>query len=110
MFTSNFSKDGHSLDAVSICRNAPLFFTGRTYKKLAPSYDISSEYKRTGDRERYTERYTNEVLSKLDPQTVYDELGPDAVLLCHENGSIFCHRHLVARWLNKNLNLNIEER
>ena len=50
----------------------------------------------------------------LDAQRVYEDLerlsnGRDCVLLCYEKSGDFCHRHLVADWLNKKLDLNIQE-
>ena len=33
----------------------------------------------------------------------------DIALLCFEKPSDFCHRHLVASWLNETMHLNIKE-
>ena len=33
----------------------------------------------------------------------------DVVLLCYEKPPQFCHRHLVAKWLEKELNIKVEE-
>ena len=55
------------------------------------------------------------VLSKLNPQQVFDELGDNAVLLCYEkyanieNGTTFCHRRMVAKWLEQNLGIKVDE-
>lgn len=94
---------------VSIAGKAPNNYTGREYKKLAPSYDIWKQYQDTKDFKRYTERYYNEILSKLHPEEVINELGDDAVLLCYEKPFDFCHRRLVAKWLKDNLNYEVKE-
>jgi len=39
---------------------------------------------------------------------VYEELGENAVLLCWEKDG-FCHRHLVADWLQEKLGIEIKE-
>ncbi len=110
MKTSNFSKwDKNCTNAISIAAKAPEWYTGREYKKLAPKYWFFKKYKEDGDEEFYTEQYYKEVLDKLDPQTVYDELGENAVLLCWEGHSKFCHRFLVAEWLEENLKITIKE-
>lgn len=96
-------------NAVSIAGKCPPWYTGREYKKLAPKYWFFKKYKEDGDKEFYTEQYQKEVLDKLDPQEVYNELGEDAVLLCWEVSNRFCHRHLVARWLEKELGIEIKE-
>lgn len=57
----------------------------------------------------YIENYQKEVLDKLNAKTVYEELGEDAVLLCWENTEKFCHRHLVAKWLENELGVEITE-
>ncbi len=36
-------------------------------------------------------------------------LGEDAIILCWEKSGKFCHRYLVARWIEKYLNIDIKE-
>lgn len=47
----------------------------------------------------YITEYYNQVLSKLDPKQIYDMIPKEGILLCYENNNEFCHRHLVAFWL-----------
>lgn len=109
MKTSYFAKYRDGVFAVSIAGRAPEGFTSRQYKKLSPKYWFFKKYKEDGDEKFYTEQYQKEVLDKLDPQIVYNELGEDAVLLCWEEPGKFCHRHLIAKWLSENLGIKIEE-
>jgi len=51
----------------------------------------------------YVAEYKRNVLSKLDPQKVYDELS-DSILMCWEVPVKNCHRRLVAEWLEKSPN------
>ena len=87
------------------------FWTGAEYKKLAPPYDII----KIDDEQLYTKLYYEQVLNKLNPVDVYNELGDNAVLLCYEKyddikaGKTFCHRRIVADWLEKNLNIKVDE-
>ena len=55
----------------------------------------------------YIEEYYKQVLSKLDPEVVYKELD-FSTLLCYEDSSEFCHRHIVAAWFNLFLGNTIE--
>lgn len=61
------------------------------------------------DEEQYEKMYREQILDKLDPLEVYNDLGEDAILLCYESytkceaGETFCHRHMVARWLEEEL-------
>jgi hypothetical protein len=59
-----------------------------------------------------------EILDRLDPTEIYDRLvafGDRPVMLCWEtasdchSGKTFCHRHLVAQWLEDSLGIEIEE-
>ena len=110
MKTSNYWTIGKdNSKAVSIAGRAPDWYSGREYKKLAPKLRFFKKYKKDGDKEYYTEQYYKEVLNKLDPKKVYEELGEDAILLCHEKPNQFCHRHIVSKWLNQKLGLKITE-
>ena len=114
MKTSNFwNIDKNNIDDyVSIAAKSPDFYNGREYKKLAPKYWFFKKYKEDGDEEFYTEQYYKEVLDKLDPKEVYKELRGeenDIILLCWEHYGKFCHRHLVAEWLSKELGIEIKE-
>jgi hypothetical protein len=113
MMTSYFAKAGNMLTrTVSIAGKAPDGYVlrgGRQYKKLAPKFWFFEKYKRDGDEAFYTEQYQKEVLDRLDPKQVYEDLGENAIILCYEKPGSFCHRHLVARWLEKNLGITINE-
>jgi uncharacterized protein (DUF488 family) len=109
MNTSYFAKSGNHPNAVSIAGKAPSWYTGRQYKKLAPSYRIFKRYKEDGDQVSYTEHFYKEVLNKLDPEKVLRELGSHAVILCYETPEKFCHRQLVAQWFQDKLNIIVSE-
>ena len=107
--TSYFKKEFNNPNAVSIAAKCPLFFKGREYKKLAPKYWFLKKYKQDGDKEFYIKKYFEEVLNKLDPKKVYNELGENSILLCWESSEKFCHRHIVAEWLSKTIGVEIKE-
>lgn len=107
---------------VSICGKAPEWYKGLEYKKLAPKYSFFSEWKINHDNDYYVEHFNTEVLDQLFPLKVVTELqmrlpeevknkmklpfynNPDwhIALICYEKPEEFCHRHLVAKWLNEN--------
>ena len=97
-------------NAVSIAAKCPHWFTGRQYKKLAPNYYTLLSYKNGEiNEEQFTELYYAEVLNNLDAKRVYEELGENSVLLCWEKSGSFCHRHIVAEWLQNELGVEITE-
>lgn len=65
------------------------------------------------EKEPYTVEYRR-ILEKLDPRRIVTRLanlsnGRDVVLLCYEKPEDFCHRQIVAEWLNEKLNLGVCE-
>ncbi len=130
IYTSYFAKLKslpENIIPISICGKAPDWYKGLQYKKLAPKYDFFMEWKKNHDNDYYIKCFNNQVLDKLDCSHVYDDLCdlseefvnalpeddirkqhqelnfPYAIaLICYEKPSDFCHRHLVADWLNKN--------
>ncbi len=108
IFTSNFSKRGYDVNACSISGKCPEWFTGMEYKKLAPKYWFFRKYKQDHNEEFYIKHYYSEVLSKLDPEDVLKDLD-GKILLCYESENQFCHRFLVADWLEQKLGIEIKE-
>lgn len=106
MKTSYFAKSARHPNAVSISRYPPKWYSGRTYPQLAPPGWFWS---RELSNEEYKALYYQHVLSRLDPHQVYEELGDDAILLCFERPGAFCHRRLVAKWLEISLGVEIPE-
>lgn len=103
-----------SIIPISICGKAPDWYDGLQYKKLAPKYDFFMKWKETHDNDYYIEHFQKEVLDFLDPFDVVREIEDkitdgriivspiNFALVCYEKPSDFCHRHLVADWLNAN--------
>lgn len=111
MHTSYFAKHLGKPNGVAITVDLP-YFAGkcRHYPPLAPSRSLLKEYKAGKvDEEEYTKQYYELLkLRRITPQQALRDLGPDAVLLCYEGSSKFCHRHLAAKWLRKG-GIKIEE-
>ncbi len=110
IFTSyfaNIKKLPKDVVTIAICGKSPGFYKGLQYRRLAPSWEIFSEWKQTKDNDLYTRRFKAERLAPLDVNAVVSDLkemagGRTMVLLCYEKPSDFCHRHLVADWLSAN--------
>jgi hypothetical protein len=109
IYTSYFASRKYDITkAVSIAKKSICGFDIPIYSDLAPSYDILEEYKERPDQQRYILRYTLEILSRLDPQKVSQDLD-EKVLLCYEKTGDFCHRHIAAKWLNIYTNITVIE-
>ena len=120
-YFANLRKLPENIIPISICGKAPDWYKGLQYKKLAPKYDFFMEWKKNHDNDYYIKCFKEQVLDKLNGDDVVKELDsllidvtttlnykvdsmlvPRIALVCYEKPSDFCHRHLVADWLNKN--------
>lgn len=118
---SNLSKiDRSQFGPVGITRGIPKWLTGRNrppnYSDLAPTWPMLKM-----PLDEYEPTY-QQILAKLDPQRVWDELhhlalDREPVLLCYENptkGPLdspenFCHRRMAAGWIENHLGVSVPE-
>lgn len=108
MKTSNFRYYTGD-NGVAICIYPPIDWCGLQFPALAPTREIFFAKKQGKiNEEEYEKRYREEVLSKLDPQKIYD-IFKDNVLLCWENPGKFCHRRIVAQWLHETIGVIVDE-
>ena len=118
MYTGYFAKYKQYIEQglipISISRKTPHWFNGDKYIILAPKYMLIYDYKNgTINEEVYKERF-NKWLNCLIVEHVVEELSSfgdldKLVLCCYERPTDFCHRHLVADWLNKYTDLDVKE-
>ena len=90
-------------------------FNGKYYKALAPKLSFWQIWESNiglkdedNNNLYYVEQFFLQVLYNLNPEEVYNELLGN-VLLCYENNNEFCHRHIVAYWLEMLLDVEIPE-
>ena len=106
---------------IAICRGVPSWYNGLVYQTVAPTQRILQEWHEDNDERAYKVRFAHDVLRNVEPVRVLNELqlmvplktreqmdcpvwdsdDVHIVLLCYEVAEDFCHRHLVADWLNR---------
>ena len=100
------------MKTVSIAGKAPSFYNGPQFKGFAPDYRMYMDWKKgVIDDFEYTRQFT-EKLNQLDKEAVkrfLTSFDTDIVLMCYEKPGSFCHRHVVADWIENNLHLRVEE-
>ena len=109
IYTGYFEKietyKGKGLTPVSIAGFAPDWYDGIEYKKLAPKRDWWQKWHDEKlSNAWYNEQYYKTVLTKLKAEDVARDLqkfGKNVILLCYEKSGEFCHRNIVANWLNE---------
>lgn len=96
-------------NGISIANNTPDFYTGQDYPELFPGWDLVNKHK-SGDitDEEYEAEYFNNILYKLNIDKVFKDLD-NKVLLCWCMRGKFCHRRLVALWLEEELGIKVKE-
>ena len=80
-------------------------FIGKAITELAPKKDFFLKWKANignipeeENTRFYIQHYYDEVLSQVDVMALLkDEVSP--VLLCYEKGQDFCHRHVLAEYI-----------
>ena len=116
IYTGYFAKvkqyENAGLTTVSISGKAPSFYKGPEYKGLAPRWQMFNDWKKGKiDNFGYTKLF-NQYLETLDKESVkraLESFGENVVLLCYEKPGDFCHRHLVADWLESNFGWRVDE-
>ncbi len=84
-------------------------------KELNPSISLLKDYhkyevfdKNHMTENEYIKRYYEETLKNLSPSKIYEKIlylvsatGLEAALCCFCKPKSFCHRHLIAAWINQ---------
>ena len=104
-YYGNLRNISKNIFRIAISRTSPIDQLAPTYKDLMPTLEDLFKYRATNDWAVYESNYKADVLSKLNPDDVVKDLydlsgGRDVVLLCYEKPPRFCHRQIVAKWLN----------
>ena len=106
-------KKSHHNHIVSIAAGQPKWLPVQyKHKQLAPRYVLLNDFRNDKITEHQYVQQFNAMLSQLNAQQVYNQLADmsgNAIMCCHCGINDFCHRHLVAEWLEHQLGIKIEE-
>lgn len=116
---------------IAICGKCPDNWKGLKFPKLAPKKKFWEIWKKSKDNNYYVEHYEKEVLSEFESpfeaiEQLYNLLSEEQkeylkitncppwsndkihiALVCYEKPGEFCHRNLVAKWINSYFNMEI---
>lgn len=117
IYTSYFANlknlEKEDIFPISICCYPPKWFNGPNLGAIAPTPDILEKCK--SSHAEYEKRYKTEVLSIFKDINIlinrisYISGGKDVALCCYEKPSDFCHRHIVAKWLEEQAGIEVKE-
>ena len=111
ILTSFFQRQKEVPFPVAISRVVPPGFRGSLYRKLAPTRELEEGfYKGRIDSDLYIREYLKLLENRnLSPDVVVRELPFACTLLCWERPYEFCHRHVVARWIETATGIQVKE-
>lgn len=107
IFTGNYEecKSGN-LISISGDRGKSIGFTGKSIPQLAPKrkfweiwHNNIGKIPEEQNNRYYIEEYYKQVLSQIDIEEVLKD-EKDPILLCYEKEGQFCHRHVLAEFVN----------
>lgn len=117
IYTSYFANlknlEKEDIFPIGICCYPPKWFNGPNLGAIAPTPDILEKCK--SSHAEYEKRYKTEVLSIFKDINIlinrisYISGGKDVALCCYEKPSDFCHRHIVAKWLEEQTGIEVKE-
>jgi len=94
---------------VSIARGTPKWFEDPTESELFPSWEMIHGIKKGFiTPSEYESMYREVILYRLNPLEIY-EVHKESVLLCWEKIGEFCHRRIVASWIEEETGNVVEE-
>ena len=112
---NDWKSDKYRTISISGNRGKDANYKGEYCKDLAPKlsfwktwHDNIGKVPEEENNRYYVQEYWNQVLSKLNPEKVYSDLY-FYTLLCYEPNTEFCHRHIVAAWLEILLGIEVPE-
>ncbi len=113
IYTSNYARHANNPLAVGISLNVPDWYEGKRLEYLAPKSDMVGKLKRGSvnyNQRRYTREYLDVLKSRnVNAQRLIDDLPDGTLLLCYESPKDFCHRHLLAEWIERKTGFIISE-
>lgn len=106
--TSYFAKSSLVENPISIANSAPKFFKGEVFKEFVPPWKLVNDYK---EHKITEDQYTESYLKLLDglSDDVLIKIPHIVTFCCWEAPNKFCHRHILAKWLEEKLHLKITE-
>ena len=108
-------EDNLTLGYVSISlypsKNKNVFYE---FKSLVPNWKLLEMYKSKQLSDSEFEKEYLEQLNNLDAKTIFEQINfltgdKEPILMTHGNKSSFCHRHILAKWFEEKLEVEIEE-
>lgn len=116
IYTSSYKKclNGNKI-SISGDRGKSVGYQGECFPALDPKlsfwkiwHDNIGKIPKEENNYYYIKNYYELVLKDLDPNEILNLLN-NKILLCYEDNMEFCHRHIIAYWIELELGISVPE-
>lgn len=103
IYTSNYARNSNNPKAIGISLMVPPWYNGERMEILAPTREMIEKHKYNkaiyNDND-YSVDYIDLLKERnLTPELVLDMIPDGSILLCYEKPYDFCHRRVLAEWI-----------
>lgn len=111
VYTSNYARNGTHPNAIAISRKPPDWYTGTALPELAPTWEMIMAHKEGNITEMdFISMYVDLLhRQRFDPNKFIEPLPDPTFLLCYEKPGDFCHRRVLAEWIELKTGIAIPE-
>jgi len=113
IYTSNYARHSNNKNAIAISLTVPEWYEGTWFKYLAPKTDMVGKIKKSSanyNQRKYTRDYLDVLKARnVNPRALVDALSDGAILLCYEPPGVFCHRRILADWIERHTGVVVPE-
>jgi len=113
IYTSNYARNSNNPKAIGISFVIPEWYNGATLPKLAPMQAMINTFKRKKDsymERQFSQRYISLLRSRdIKAESLLEEIPDGSILLCYESPGEFCHRRVLAEWIEHHTGVHIPE-
>lgn len=113
IYTSNYARHCDNPMAIGISLTIPEWYNGKYLKYLAPRSEMLGKFKQNGEsysQRKYTRDYIDLLKARnVNPHQLIKKIPDGSILLCYETPGEFCHRRILADWVERHTGFIIQE-
>lgn len=111
IYTSYYAKHGGDPLSYAISASVPPYYNGKTYNALRPEWNMVDAFKKGNiSEDQYAKLYIDLLeWRKITPERIIEDLPDGAILLCYEVAGQFCHRRVLAAWIELKTGIIVQE-
>ncbi len=113
IYTSNYARHANNPMAIGISLTIPDWYEGKRLEFLAPKSEMVGKIRKDSanyNQRKYTREYLDLIKARnVDAKQLIEALPDGTILLCYESPNEFCHRRILAEWIEREIGFVIPE-